>query len=38
MGKRRRPGSFLEEINELFEVRHRTFLVLNDDAQFYSTK
>jgi len=36
MGKRRRPRSFLEEINELFEVKHRTFLVLNDDAQFYS--
>lgn len=27
---------FIDRLNELFETKHRAYLVLNDDAQFFS--
>ena len=27
---------FIDRLNDLFEVKHRAYLVLNDDAQFFS--
>ena len=27
---------FIDRLNDLFEVKHRAYLVVNDDAQFFS--
>jgi len=27
---------FIDRLNDLFEIKHRAYLVVNDDAQFFS--